>query len=78
MKVEAKLKQLSGFILERGTWVRLDMKCEKELLTNWNSITSLPFSAGLPSAMTVEHKRNRAWLATSSLQTHIQFKDSSQ
>lgn len=34
MKVEAKLKQLSGFILERGTWVRLDMKCEKELLTN--------------------------------------------
>lgn len=78
MKVEAKLKQLSGFILERGTWVRLDMKCEKELLTNWNSVTSLPFSVGLPSAMTVEHKRNRAWLAASSLQTQIQFKDSSQ
>ena len=31
---DGKLKQLSGFISVRQTWVRLEVKCEKELLTN--------------------------------------------
>lgn len=57
-KREVKFKQMSGFIAGRRTWVRLDMKCKKRLLANWNSINSLPLLAGLPWAVTVGHKAN--------------------
>lgn len=46
MKGKVKGKQLSHLISGREKWVRLDVKCKKELLTNWNSITSLLVTAG--------------------------------